>query len=322
MTSDPLAEAPTIGDGGRQAEVVATPGPLTIGVSDTELDFFSAGPLEVRACSTRGLSHRFASTPRQDAFALAADGDWLVFALADGVSEGDYSQVAAETASRAACKLVLDGAAEIATLDWTLLAGRVSKRLIEEARIRRLVDMTDDADINVQLKMVRSVMSTTLVVGAIAVNPSSDGTHESYVVILAGDSGAYRIEGEQLMPVLGGKVDDGSGVSGGSVHPLPGASSPEVVHRQLVTGELLLLTSDGLGDPIGDGSNDVGHELARRWRTPPTIANFFADVNMRRRTYDDDRTAVGVWVAGARSAGMAPASEGTAGVFRSPPPAG
>jgi serine/threonine protein phosphatase PrpC len=215
--------------------------------------------------------------------------------VADGVSQGRHSQVAAETAARAACKLALDGAGDVGSLDWTALANRVSRRILDEARYRRLVDLGGVDDPAEQIRTVRRAMSTTAVVALVARRPHL-GSFPFLVAVLAGDSGAYVLRNERFAILAGGKDPDGTGVADGSVRPLPGPADPVVVTSALTAGEVLLLTSDGVGDPIGDGTGDVGAELARRWQKPPTAAQLFTDVNFLRRSYDDDRTAVGVWV--------------------------
>ena len=291
----PLADVLQIGDAGRQAEIVPVHGPLSVGVSDTELDFFTAEPFEIRACSTRGLSHRHAGVPRQDAFCLAVNDGWVALCVADGVSQGKHSQVAAETAARAACKLALDGAEDLPGLDWTALANRVSRRILDEARYRRLVDLSGVDDPAEQVRTVRAAMSTTAVVALVSRAARADGAFDAVVAVLAGDSGAFRLEAGALAVLAGGKSLAGS-VTDSSVHPLPGPASPVVLEATLCEGQALLLTSDGIGDPVGDGAGDVGSELARRWAQPPTAAEMFTDVNFLRRSYDDDRTAVGIWV--------------------------
>jgi hypothetical protein len=139
-------------------------------------------------------------------------------------------------------------------------------------------------------------MSTTAVVALIARRPQADGTFPYVVAVLAGDSGAYALRNDVFTVLAGGKDTGGSGVADGAVHPLPGPSDPVVVSSALAPDAVLLLTTDGVGDPIGDGGGEVGAELARRWQQPPTAAQLFEDVNFLRRSYDDDRTVVGVWV--------------------------
>jgi Protein phosphatase 2C len=373
----PFPSGNFIGEPGRQGEVVPAVGPLTVGVADTELDFATVDPFVMRACATRGLTHRHSGIPRQDAFAVAADEDHLVIAVADGVSQGEWSHVAAVTAARATCKLALDHAARDHPIDWSVLSRRVSLRIVEEAEYRRLVaappraavapgnaaaageaadaqghgdadpaaadaqehgdadpaatrdaeadrrDRADPAatyeadaaapgnsdaadpdahlapagvdDIDERLARCRRVMSCTLVVAVLDRYPDEYGRLPVELAVLAGDSGAYRIDDGGLWLVAGGKDDGDSPVTSTAVRPLPGRVTPAAMAFDLEEGQGLVLVTDGLGDPLGDGDSEVGRELARRWRQPPTIDRFLLDVNFLRRTFDDDRTAVAVW---------------------------
>lgn len=296
----PFPGGNAIGDAGRQGEVIASSGPLTVGVADTELDFLTLAPFEVRACATRGLSHRHAGTPRQDSFAIATSDDWLVLAVADGVSQGHWSHVAAETASRAACKLVLDQADRGELIDWSVISRRVSMRVLEEAEYRRLIsqpESSEEADgLLDRLERCRSIMSTTLVVALVSRHIADAGTFPVELAVLAGDSGVYVMDEFGTRLAVGGKADDGSPITSGAVRPLPGAVEPDVVAFSAHAGQAVVLVSDGLGDPIGDGGGEVGQALARRWAAPPTIDQFLVDVNFLRRSFDDDRTAVAVWM--------------------------
>lgn len=292
-----LASCPVVGDAGRQQEIVSAPGELTVGVSDTELDFLTVAPFEVRACTTRGFSHRYAGTPRQDAFAIATDDQHVVLAVADGVSQGRWSHVAAETASRAAVKLVMNQAAKDGTIDWDLVSRQVSVRVVEEAEYRRIVTAPGaEDDINERINRCRTEMATTLVVVCVSRRADVAGAHVVRLAVLAGDSGIYKVNTQGIRVALGGKSDGDSPITSSAVRPLPGAVEPDVDELALVDGEALILVSDGLGDPIGDGSGEVGREIATRWLTPPTIDRFLLDVNFFRRSFDDDRTAVGVWL--------------------------
>lgn len=285
----------TIGDAGRQPDVVPVLGQLTVGVPDSVLDFFSDGDLEVRGCATRGWSHRHAGTPRQDFFAVQISDDLLIVAVADGVSAGAHSHVAAETAARSVCKLVAERWRDGEPLDWEHVSRRVSMRILEEAEYRQLVPTpTEDASIDDRLRTCLLSMSTTLVVCAMRRRPTHLG-YETWLAILAGDSGAYQITSTHLNPLSGGK-DQTSVIASSAVRPLPGVVTPQEDTFHLQPGGAILLCSDGIGDPVGDGSGDVGQELASRWASPPTIDAFLKDVNFYRKTFDDDRTAVGIWV--------------------------
>jgi serine/threonine protein phosphatase PrpC len=288
-----LEWAPGIGNEGHQREIQPSIGDATVGVSDTEVEFVTVPPFEIRACATRGWSHRQSGAPRQDFFAIAASGEWLFAAVADGVSSGPHSDVAALTAARAATRLALMET-DIPSIDWLRLCDRLSWRIVEEAKYRQLVGVDDDADASARVLAVREVMSTTAVVVALRRRVDDDGRHQGVLALLAGDSAAYRLSGAMVTPLLGGKDEDGY-LTSGRVHPLPGARSPIATKFALEKGQGVLLTSDGLSDPLGDGTGEVARVLGQRWSEPPSPVDFFADLNFLRRSFDDDRTAVGIW---------------------------
>jgi hypothetical protein len=290
----PLLDAPDIGDPGRQREVRFLLGDLTPGVPDTVIDFATIEPFEVRACATRGMSHRQVGTPRQDWFAVAATDDWLALAVADGVSQAPLAHIASETASRAAVKLALDALVHYGPIDWDVIGRRISMAIAREATFRGLVPPhTDDEEVDELLRVVREHMCTTLVVAGIARHPSLDGRHLVRVAVIAGDSGAFSIHDGAFRQVAGGKDAD-SEIASTSVRPLPGHTRITELSTFLDTDRPFFLMSDGIGDPLG-GSAAFSVDLAGRWVSPPTAADFLADLNFFRRTYDDDRTAVGVW---------------------------
>ena len=56
----------------------------------------------------------------------------------------------------------------------------------------------------------------------------------------------------------------------------------------------IFLMTDGVGDPLGRGDGPVGRFLATEWAEPPDMLSFAGQVAFARRSYDDDRTVVGV----------------------------
>lgn len=297
LTWNPFPPDNSLGDPGRQPEIKSVSSVLNVGVADTALDFLTLDAFEVRGCSTRGWSHRYKGTPRQDDFALLVNDDVVVVAVADGVSEGDFSQVAAETAARSACKLAADQIARNGAIDWVQLAGRISMRIIEEGEYRKISHLdVAEPTIDERLAACLSKMSTTLIVAVIERTPSHDG-FPAEIGVVAGDSAAYllRLDSKDLEPVGGGKVGTDS-ITSTAVRPLPGPVKSSSIRVLLQPGDALIVGSDGIGDPVGDGTGEVGQEFARRWAEPPPIDRFLLDVNVYRRSFDDDRTAVGVWV--------------------------
>jgi serine/threonine protein phosphatase PrpC len=218
-----------------------------------------------------------------------------VVAVADGVSQGEWSLVAAQTAARAACKLVVDhDPAE--GVDWSWLSRRLSVRIVDEAEYRRLIEAPGEDD-TIDDRIARCVrrMSCTLVVAVLHRRPDEHGCFPVELAVVAGDSGAYVLDGTGLRLAAGGKDETDSPVTSSAVRPLPGAVHPTVAAIPLAPGQALVLVTDGVGDAIGAGTGEVARELAERWRTPPTIDRFLLDVNFLRRSFDDDRTAVAVW---------------------------
>jgi serine/threonine protein phosphatase PrpC len=240
------------------------------------------------------MSHRYAGTPRQDSFCVAADENQLVVAIADGVSQGPYSHIAAEVAARASCKLALEARAS-SEPDWTDLSGRVSRRILDEARYRRLVG-EPVGSVAEQVREVRDLMSTTLVVATISRKPDSSGGFPTTVAVVAGDSSAYSLEAGHFDLVGGGKEEGKDEITTTAVRPLPGPVEPRLEACVLAPSAALFLMSDGVGDPLNDGTGDLADTLAERWVSPPAAAEFFLHTNFLRRTFDDDRTVLGVWV--------------------------
>ncbi|MEV0170199.1 protein phosphatase 2C domain-containing protein [Streptomyces sp. NPDC050803] len=63
-------------------------------------------------------------------------------------------------------------------------------------------------------------------------------------------------------------------------------------------GDTLLMCTGGLAEPLR-GEAELAHHLTGRWsgRTPPGLAAFLADTQVRVKGYADDRTAAAVWEA-------------------------
>jgi serine/threonine protein phosphatase PrpC len=202
----------------------------------------------------------------------------------------------AETASRAAAKLAAIAYGSDEGVDWDLISRQVSMAIAREAEFRRLVPVqTDEDTIDEHLKRVREATATTLIVAVISRNASADGSFPGCIANLAGDSAGYLLAQGGITPAVGGK-DTTAEITSTAVRPLPGSSTPEVHPFSMGEAQGFVLVSDGVSDPLGDGSGDVGQTLGDAWSTPPRIDTFLNDLNFFRRTFDDDRTAVGVWL--------------------------
>lgn len=254
---------------------------------------------EVRAASVRGLAHRAYGTVRQDeyGFRRTPDGRHLVLAVADGVSSGRYSHRAAALLARRGTEVLANELASTrpADLRWAELVRRFAGAV--EARGRRLLAARGmpTAD-SATVREIADHLASTVLYAVVDLAPV-DGAHEVHVLSV-GDSSAWVLRAggrwEPQHPVK----NDGAVLHSSSVHALPLLSStePVPVRTTVAPGEVLVLMTDGIGDPLADGTGDVGRFLSGVWATPPASGlEFAAQVGFARRSFDDDRTAVGFW---------------------------
>jgi hypothetical protein len=71
--------------------------------------------------------------------------------------------------------------------------------------------------------------------------------------------------------------------------------APDVRGGPLAHGEVLLIGTDGFGDPLGDGTGPVGAHFAVRLARPRPPIAFAHDLDFSRETFDDDRTLLAIW---------------------------
>ena len=137
-------------------------------------------------------------------------------------------------------------------------------------------------------------LATTLVLAVVDLRPD-DGAHRVQIVRV-GDSSAWVLSTPGRWENLHGIKNDGEVIASSATAALPMVTSFECTAHQVAAGDLLVLMTDGVGDPLGDGDNDLGRFLAEVWATPPSVLQFGAQVDFARKSFDDDRTAVAVWV--------------------------
>jgi serine/threonine protein phosphatase PrpC len=240
------------------------------GPADVEVDGGTAGNLVVRAATVRGRKHRVVGLPRQDAMLVRATpgGEAVVAAVADGLSSAAASHEGARLAVHFGVDQVLAGVTGVMSAPDVMH---------EVARVLRSSAGTSDP----------SLLATTLLVARI------DAATGSAWMASVGDSTAKVLRDGvwvDCFPSAPGDIRDLA------VACLP--SHPDHVRERVVelqTGDVLVLMSDGLADPLGGGTGDVGAELARRWASPPEPLEYANVLDFRRRSFDDDRTAVAVW---------------------------
>ncbi|MFD0575712.1 protein phosphatase 2C domain-containing protein [Dactylosporangium darangshiense] len=290
-----------IGEPGAAAAVKPRPDPSEWDRRDTVLDGvyirddLDQDRVQLRAASVRGLAHRFAGTVRQDeyAFRRTDDGRHLVLAVADGVSSGRLSHQAAALVCRLGTKLV---AASLAVkppeeLDWTAVMLQLSQEIRRiAAGLLQIAEPTHDE--------VVEQMAATALFGVLELRPPDGGNDLVAHVAAVGDSSAWVLRADGWEPLQAVKNSDGV-VATSVTRALPLRSvKAEVTARPVIVGrgEALVLMSDGVGDPMMDGTGPVGRVLAEAWRRPPAPLDFAAQVDFLRKTHDDDRTVVAAWV--------------------------
>jgi serine/threonine protein phosphatase PrpC len=274
---DAIGEAPSgAGTVGRPVRVVA--------VSDSACDGLSAGGLEVRAASVRGMSHRWNGRPRQDAFSFGTDAgsQHIVLAVADGVSSAPHAEIGAQLASFHSVELLvwaLEHGATLGDLNGNALMSHVATRVRAGATFP-----VDEA--------LDRLVATTLVVAVVETTPRS-GYHRAWTAQV-GNSQAIVLRSGQYCYL--GDVADG-GIVDNRVPSLP--MRPESVEERcslVPAGSVIFLCSDGITDALGHGRGSVGRYLAERLSEPPDPLELARTVGFLRKGFLDDRVLAGVWL--------------------------
>jgi hypothetical protein len=294
----------SVGDPGRAAGMVRPiPDVTEWYMRDTVLDgvclrdHADEPALELRAASVRGLSHRFAGTVRQDSYAYRCtrDGRYLVAAVSDGVSNSKLSHYAANLITRSGCaelaKLLEQQSPD--QLAWVTLVHSLADQVVQLGK-QLLGDRTRDASEPTHVEMAGHLAATALF-AVIAVGP---GQGEIPVRLFAiGDSAAWVLRGGTTWEPQQTIKNEGSTIASSRVKAIPllPAKLDPPVATTLRPADVLVLMTDGIGDPFGDGSGSVGRFFAEVWARPPAPLGFAAHVDFARRTHDDDRTALAIW---------------------------
>ena len=257
--------------------------------ADAILDGWESQVLIIRAASLRGHVHRYYGTPRQDDYAIGVQrgGERILVAVADGVSQAQQSHIGSTTAVQYAIHAMGREIGEPGEEnDWKKIIKHVAWQLVCKASD---VFGTKDSE------SAEALLATTLICAVI--DAQEDGTATAEIVNV-GDSGAWVFDNEKIVPVVGGKSDTSEDIIASSVVPLPRVPKETITTRvQLKQGNVLLLGTDGFGDPLGDGHGEVGQFFSDIFKDRvPSMFEFAHKLDFSRDTYDDDRTLVAVWL--------------------------
>ncbi|MDP7707131.1 MULTISPECIES: PP2C family serine/threonine-protein phosphatase [Mycobacterium] len=257
---------------------------------DVVIDGWSTDSITVRGVSQRGHLHRYNGAPRQDDFAIHhASGGRVVILVADGISGARQSHIGASAAIKQAARWLQEHLNDDpAQTDWLTLFKNVAWELTEQAQ--SLLQLAEPDPLRAEQEM-----ATTLVCGII--EPLDPGRSRAYVVGV-GDSSAWLLSRGAFRHLLGGKPLQDSAITTSSVAGLPrlpAELTPVVV--EFTDRDVLLIGTDGIGDPLGTGQGGVGNLLRAVLSTssPPSLIEFAHAVDFSREMFDDDRTLVAVW---------------------------
>ncbi len=297
-SGDPELSTLVLGDGGTH-EIERLPSFICGGEPDTIVDWGIVGGLTVRAASVRGRSHRFENNLRQDSFGLGRaetqDAGCLIVTVADGVGDPNLSlsHRAAEVAVRLATEYTRESIEQgnpPESVEWDAIIDRIREELLDLSKAE-----TGNPDLDYR-SVAKGVLATTLLVVTIGLKQGDGGERDCTVVPL-GDTSAWILRNDSWMSITPIK-GEGSAVAESSVPALPMRYDRSIrpLTCQLLPGDACFCFSDGVGDPVVDGTGLVGNRLSEIWQRPPNPYLFANQTDFARRGHLDDRTAIGIWV--------------------------
>ena len=258
---------------------------------DVALDGWSTDTVTVRGVSQRGHLHRYNGAPRQDDFAVHHLPDGRVVVLvADGVSQSPQSHLGASIAVKQAADWIRSNLGpDTADLDWSALIKNTAYAL--------------NASAQTAVRARRTRPSARRAGTRDDTGVRNHRTHQPPRCAARPPRGSRRFErlgahGGEFIEVLGGKTTLDGGVASSAVSALPRVPTqlaPTVF--DFLGDAVLLIGTDGIGDPLGTGHGSVGDLfrdlLARPY--PPSLIEFAHAVDFSRETFDDDRTLIAMW---------------------------
>ncbi|MFI6931075.1 protein phosphatase 2C domain-containing protein [Streptomyces sp. NPDC050287] len=290
-------------------------------VADTVLDGARYGACTLRAASVRGDSARFRGEPRRDSLLTArfGTGDHALVLVA--MATGARATSRAHRAAAEACHWI--GRA----------VGRSHARLAEDIRAGRRGDLKS----GLHRLTDRSLGKLRAGAAEQGIDPEeyaatlrclllpADPECRTRVFFGVGAGGLFRLRDGEWQdieprvqdvtgaPVVGfgslpSETPEGDRLTmdlGIPTPPSPYEPAPEPPRdpfrfRASIArpGDTLLMCSGGLADPLR-GEPELCRYLTGRWSgpTPPGLAAFLADTQVRVKGYADDRTAAAVWEA-------------------------
>ncbi|MET9472508.1 protein phosphatase 2C domain-containing protein [Streptomyces sp. NPDC002922] len=261
------------------------------------LDGALIGRLTVRAASVRGDSHNWEGSCRQDAMTVTRigppDAEMLLLAVADGVGSAVYSHVGSYQFSRLAA-VFLDREAENIHAAVCARDENELRVLATKAVAGAAAELRSGWARTAQHKprpYADQDYATTLHVLLIPTDPRI----RDRVLCSVGDGGLFVLREGRWEH---GDPDDGEGLLDTRTEALPHAyRSVKATLLRTVPGEVLLLGTDGITNPLTQKDPEFARRLAEAWDGPevPSLSDFLWQAQTRAKSYDDDRTVICVW---------------------------
>ncbi|MEV0742572.1 protein phosphatase 2C domain-containing protein [Streptomyces sp. NPDC050549] len=321
LTLDYVGSGPPTYDAEPTALPPADPDDLDDLVADTVLDGARYGSSTLRAASVRGDSARFRGEPRRDSLLTARFGVGDQALVLVAMATGARATPGAHRAAAEACHWI--GRA----------VGRSHARLAEDIRAARRGDLKS----GLHRLTDRSLGKLRASAAEQGIDPDEYAATLRCLLLPAhpecrtrvffgvGPGGLFRLrdgEWQDIEPsareaageaVVGfgsqpAETPEGDRLTmdlGIPTPPSPYEPAPEPPRepfrfRASVArpGDTLLMCTGGLAEPLR-GEPELSAHLAGRWSaaTPPGLAAFLADTQVRVKGYADDRTAAAVWEA-------------------------
>lgn len=257
--------------------------------------------ISVGAVSIKGASHHNGDglSPRQDSYTVGKNANWIVFCVADGVSSGSLSHVAATEASKTGVWETLNALKQNdpGMIDWEIVGEAIRESVrslglrLAYRQVGDLVPLPEVTDTD-----IAKIMSTTC---ELLVSPTErrNGVLRVYRIRITGDGSFYILDRELGWNRIGAqKFSDSQLINNAVSNPLPmHGAPPQIDTWDLRPGQAAVLCTDGFGDVIGRGSLPPGRFLFEQWQNPRDTVGLLSSASFININADDDRTAAIVW---------------------------
>lgn len=258
---------------------------------DIQADFGVYHDVAVFAGTIRGRKHKLLGRPNEDAFAVRlvefASGPFVVVVLCDGLSSASSSHWSSSWAAGNVAERIIAHLAATADLSDGVLSDAISTSIVE-ARDQLIQERVSDT-------VPIADFATTLTVAVLPAKSFEDGPA---VVGYIGDSPAFIREPDHWLQIALHTVE--ADVQSSATDAFPLVVECRFVSPALRRGDVILVTSDGVGNYLSRGNRDLqlGEYIAKRWATPRDEVELLADLGFDLRSADDDRTIVALWMGG------------------------